>query len=41
MSKKFSYEELLSLLDTKKSGDHEWFLSLLDDERQREYEEKI
>ncbi len=40
MSKKFSYEELLSLLDTKKSDDHEWFLSLLDDERQREYEEK-
>ena len=40
MSKKFSYEELLALLDTKKSGSHEWFLALLDDERQREYEEE-
>ncbi len=36
---KFSYEQLLELLENKKSGDHDWFLSLLDDERQREYEE--
>ncbi len=40
MSKKIVYEELLRLLDWKKSGDHEWFLSLLDDEGQREYEDK-
>ncbi len=40
MSEKISYENLLTLLDTKKSGDHAWFLSLLDDEAQRAYEEK-
>ena len=38
MSEKISYEKLLALLETKKSGDHDWFLSLLDDEKQRAYE---
>ncbi len=40
MSEKFGYEQLMAILDPKKSGDHAWFLSLLDDETQRAYEEK-
>lgn len=40
MSEKLSYEKLIALLDTKKAGDREWFLSLLDDERQKSYEEE-
>lgn len=36
---KFSYEQLIALLDPKKTGDHAWFLSLLDDENQKRYEE--
>ena len=39
MAEKSSYENLISLLNTKKSGDHAWFLSLLDDEAQKRYEE--
>ena len=38
--KKLSYENLISLLDTKKADDHAWFLSLLDDEAQKMYEEE-
>ena len=38
--KKLSYENLISLLDTKKADDHAWFLSLLDDEAQKTYEEE-
>ncbi|MBR2375482.1 MAG: UvrD-helicase domain-containing protein [Clostridia bacterium] len=38
MAEKFTYERILSLLDPKKAGDHAWFLSLLDDEKQTEYE---
>ncbi len=37
---KLTYENCIALLNTKKSGDHAWFLSLLDDEGQREYEEE-
>ncbi len=40
MLDKLSYENCIDLLNTKKSGDHAWFLSLLDDEGQRAYEEK-
>ncbi len=40
MSNKLSYENCIDLLNTKKSGDHAWFLSLLDDEGQRAYEEE-
>ena len=40
MSEKMSYEKLLTIIDPKKSGDHEWFLSLLDDEKQKAYEEE-
>ncbi len=40
MTDKLSYENCIDLLNTKKSGDHAWFLSLLDDEEQRAYEEK-
>ncbi len=40
MADKISYEQLLKLLDTKKSGDHDWFLSLLDDDKQRAYEDE-
>lgn len=39
MSEKLSYENLISLLNTKKIGDHAWFLSLLEDETQKSYEE--
>lgn len=39
MSEKLSYENLISLLNTKKTGDHAWFLSLLDEETQKNYEE--
>ena len=41
MSEKFSYEKLNELLDTKKTGNHDWFLSLLDDEKQKMYEAPI
>lgn len=40
MAEKFSYEKLIEILDTKKSGEREWFLSLLDDEKQKNYEEE-
>ena len=40
MSEKTPYEQLLMLLDPKKSGDHDWFLSLLDDEKQKSYEDE-
>ncbi len=40
MSEKIPYEKLIRLLSTKKSGDHAWFLSLLDEEVQRIYEEE-
>ncbi len=39
MAEKLSYENCTELLNTKKTGDHEWFLSLLDDEKQRAYED--
>ncbi|MBE5746766.1 MAG: hypothetical protein E7352_01125 [Clostridiales bacterium] len=40
MSEKIPYEKLITLLDTKKAGDHDWFLSLLDDEKQKAYEDE-
>lgn len=40
MAEKIPYEKLIAILDTKKAGDHEWFLSLLDDEKQKQYEEE-
>ncbi len=40
MSEKISYEKLIKVLETKKAGDREWFLSLLDDEKQRAYEDE-
>ncbi len=40
MSEKISYEQLMARIDPKKSSDHDWFLSLLDDDIQREYEDK-
>ena len=40
MAEKISYERLIEILDTKKAGDHEWFLSLLDDEKQKFYEDE-
>lgn len=39
MAKKIPYEQLIKILETKKKGDHDWFLSLLNDEQQRAYEE--
>ncbi len=40
MAEKIPYEKLMELLNTKKTGDHDWFLSLLEDEKQRTYEEE-
>lgn len=38
MVDKISYDNLIKRLDPKKTGDHDWFLSLLDEEQQRAYE---
>ena len=40
MSLKIPYEQLQKLIDPKKAGDREWFLSLLDDEKQKAYEDE-
>ena len=40
MAEKIPYENLIELLNTKKSGNREWFLSLLDDEYQKGYEDE-
>ena len=40
MSDKSSYENLIALLNTKKTGDRDWFLSLLDEEAQKTYENR-
>lgn len=40
MSEKNAYEQLLSILDPKKSGDRDWFLSLLDEDYQEKYEDE-
>lgn len=40
MSEKIPYEQLKNLLDSKKAGDHAWFLSLLDTEEQTRYEKE-
>lgn len=37
---KLSYEQLTSLLNPQKAGDHAWFLSLLDDEKQKTHEDE-
>ncbi len=38
MSEKIPYEKMLTILNPKKIGDHDWFLSLLDEEKQGDYE---
>ena len=38
MAEKIPYDKLIALLDPHKAGDHDWFLSLLDDEKQQAYE---
>lgn len=38
MQNKWTYEQLLQLLDSHKNTEKEWFLSLLDDEKQGNYE---
>ncbi len=38
MPNKLTYENCIAILNTKKSGDHAWFLSLLDEEGQKAYE---
>lgn len=40
MSKKLSYENLIAALDSHKQADKKWFLSLLDEEEQRVYEDE-
>ena len=37
---KLSYEQLTALLNPQKAGDHAWFLSLLDDEKQKAHEDE-
>ena len=32
------YQNLIDVLEPKKNADHDWFLSLLDDEKQKNYE---
>ena len=39
MSGKEKRNEITSIIDPKKSGDHAWFLSLLDEEKQKDYEQ--
>ena len=40
MNEKFTYEDLLKILDSHKNTDKEWFLSLLDDGKQNQFEEQ-
>ena len=40
MSEKIPYEKLQMLINPQKPGDHDWFLSLLDDDLQRAYEDE-
>ncbi|MBQ7831140.1 MAG: UvrD-helicase domain-containing protein [Clostridia bacterium] len=40
MSEKNDYEQLIAILDPKKMGDHDWFLSLLDEDCQKNYEDE-
>ena len=40
MRKKYTYEQLLKILETHKDADKEWFLSLLDDAQQIAFEEE-
>ncbi len=40
MFDKIPYEKMLEILNPKKAGDHAWFLSLLDDEKQGDYEKE-
>lgn len=40
MSDKIPYENLIKRINPKKSGDHAWFLSLLDEETQKRYEDE-
>ncbi len=40
MSDKIPYENLMERINPKKSGDHAWFLSLLDEETQKRYEDE-
>ena len=37
---KIPFDNLINLLETKKEADKDWFLSLLDEEKQRTYEEE-
>ncbi len=37
---KIPFDNLIALLDPKKNADKDWFLSLLDEEAQREYEDR-
>ncbi|MBR2441471.1 MAG: UvrD-helicase domain-containing protein [Clostridia bacterium] len=40
MSKSFTYAQLIALLEPKKAGDKAWFLSLLEEDKQRAYEDE-
>ena len=40
MSEKIPYEKLQMIINPLKPGDHDWFLSLLDDDLQRAYEDE-
>ncbi len=40
MLEKMTYEKLIKIIDPKKLGNHDWFLSLLNDEQQKIYEDE-
>ncbi|MBQ4269645.1 MAG: hypothetical protein IJB97_08365, partial [Clostridia bacterium] len=40
MAEKNVYENLLKIMEPKKAGDHDWFLALLDAQKQKEYEDE-
>ena len=40
MNEKLSYQNLMHVLNPQKPGDHAWFLSLLDEEAQKAYEDE-
>ena len=40
MAEKIPFDKLTALIEPHKDADHNWFLSLLDDEKQKSYEDE-
>ena len=40
MADKIPFDKLIRLIEPHKEADHDWFLSLLDDEKQKAYEDE-